>query len=60
MASVLGYQPEQLVDVLGEDIAHPDDLRSIAEQRHRLRTVPGARERLMCDCGSRGAAGGCS
>jgi diguanylate cyclase (GGDEF)-like protein/PAS domain S-box-containing protein len=39
----LGHRPEDLVDVLGEELAHPEDLQRIREHRQRLRT-PGARE----------------
>jgi diguanylate cyclase (GGDEF)-like protein/PAS domain S-box-containing protein len=45
-AQILGYEPQDLLNVLGRDVAHPDDLERTTEQRLRTRTVLGARERF--------------
>jgi diguanylate cyclase (GGDEF)-like protein/PAS domain S-box-containing protein len=45
-AQILGYEPDELLNVLGEEVVHPDDLARSADLRHRVRTVPGARERF--------------
>lgn len=43
---VLGHEPATLLDVLGADIAHPEDLAAIGEHRQRLARGAGARERF--------------
>ena len=45
ITQILGYRPEDLVDVLGEELGHPDDLHRVMESRLRARR-PGARERF--------------
>jgi diguanylate cyclase (GGDEF)-like protein/PAS domain S-box-containing protein len=46
-AAVLGYRPDDLLQLFGEEIVHPDDLAQSTLQRERIRTVPGARERFQ-------------
>ena len=46
MTQVLGYDREQVMRTVGQDVAHPDDLAGLAELRRRLREVPGTRERF--------------
>ncbi|HEU4514007.1 MAG TPA: PAS domain S-box protein [Nocardioidaceae bacterium] len=45
-AQILGYEPSDLLNVLGQKMAHPDDIARTTDQRQRVRTVPGARERF--------------
>jgi diguanylate cyclase (GGDEF)-like protein/PAS domain S-box-containing protein len=42
---VLGYQPDEILDVLGSGPARSGDLAGQDERRRRLREMPGARER---------------
>jgi diguanylate cyclase (GGDEF)-like protein/PAS domain S-box-containing protein len=42
---LLGCRPGDLVDVLGEELAHPQDMHRLQGTRRRLQ-VPGARERF--------------
>ncbi len=45
-AQILGYEPDDLLNMLGEEVVHPDDLARSVDLRRRVRTVPGARARF--------------
>ena len=42
---VLGYEPDQLLDVLAGTLAHSDDLVGQQERRRLIREAPGAKDR---------------
>ncbi len=46
VSQILGYERDELMNTIGEDVVHPDDLVVTADQRRRLRELPGARERF--------------
>jgi diguanylate cyclase (GGDEF)-like protein/PAS domain S-box-containing protein len=46
VTQVLGYLPDQILDVLDAGLAHSGDLDGQEERRRRVREVPGARDRF--------------